>query len=67
MEAVAKTETLRTDSVKADEIRAKLTPLLTDVGLIFDKAIGDGLIVSFSINRDQFGRSKAEVTITKPL
>lgn len=61
-------EPLRTESVKAQEIRAAITPLLDDLCEIINQARREGLIVGFQIGMDQYGRSRPQdISIVKPL
>ena len=46
-----------TDAQKAAEYRARLTPIMEQAIAIMSEAKAEGLIVSFSINGDQYGRS----------
>ncbi len=58
----------KTDPEKAAQIRAMLTPVLEQVCAIVGDARANGLIVSFNIAPDQFGRVKVQaLDITKPL
>lgn len=60
-------ETIRTDAVKAAEIRAEMTPLLEQVCLILNRARAEGLTVGFSCNPDQYGRYRPDIGVLKPL
>lgn len=58
----------KTDAEKASQIRADLLPILEQVCAVVGKARGEGMIVSFNIAPDQFGRVKVQaLDITKPL
>ena len=45
-----------TDAQKAAEYRARLTPIMEQAIAIMNEAKAEGLIVSFSVNGDQWGR-----------
>lgn len=61
-------ERLRTDAVMAQDIRETLEPLVTKICQIMDDAKRHGLIVSFNIASDQYGRTKVvEINIVRPL
>lgn len=59
---------LRTDAIKAEEYRRELVPLLDKACDVFNRARNEGLIVSFQIGLDQYGRSVVQgIGIVKPL
>lgn len=55
------------DAEKAKRYRALLDAPLTEICRIFDEAKKDGLHVGFNVTPDQFGRSVAQIVISKPL
>jgi hypothetical protein len=58
----------KTDAEKAAKIRADITPILEQVCAVVGAARAEGMIVSFNIAPDQFGRVKVQaLDITKPL
>lgn len=58
----------KTDAERAADIRAKLTPILEQAAAIVGEARREGLIITFNISPDQFGRSRIQaLDITKPL
>lgn len=57
-----------TDKERADAIRTKLQPLLEQLVATFNDAERDGLIVTFNIGRNQYGRHAVQnIAISKPL
>ena len=60
---------LRTDAVAAKSIRDELMPLLESVCEIMARAKADGLMVSWTLQPDSFGRKfrVTEISIVKPL
>lgn len=60
---------LRTDAAIAQELRDKLNPLLDQVCGIMAQAKADGLMVSWNLQPDSFGRKfkVTEISIVKPL
>lgn len=58
----------RNDVAAAQTVRDELAPLLKAVCDIFDRAKAQGLIVSFNIATDQYGRTKVnDVSVVRPL
>lgn len=58
----------RNDAERAATIRSNLRPLLEQVAQIVTDARKDGLIVSFNISPDQYGRCQVTaLDVTKPL
>jgi len=61
-------EDLRTDASRAESYRRRLGPLLLDLAAIMNEAKADGLVVSFQVAQDQYGRYVAPpVSVVKPL
>jgi hypothetical protein len=61
-------EKARTDAMRAQEIRDQLAPLLAQVCAILNQARADGLIVSFNLGLDMYGRSRVQdMSIVRPL
>jgi len=57
-----------TDATKADSYRAELRPILEQAGKIMDRAKADGLVVSWNLSPDQYGRMRvADISVVKPL
>ncbi len=57
-----------TDTDKARDIRAKMMPLLDELLIIMNDAKNAGLIISFNIGQDQWGRVKlTDINIVRPL
>lgn len=58
----------KTDKERADDYRARLTPLLEQAAAIVGEARQAGFIIGFNISPDQFGRVKVQtIDVTKPL
>ena len=56
------------DTVKAENYRLELRPILEQAAEVLNRAKADGLVISFSINPDQYGRYRVtEIGIVKPL
>lgn len=59
---------MKTDADVARDLRAEAAPLLAEIAKLMDSARAHGMIMSFTISPDQFGRNRAgEVTIVKAL
>lgn len=60
---------LRTDAYVAQELRDEISPLLDQVCVVMAKAKAAGLMLSWTIQQDSFGRHYrvTEIAIVKPL
>lgn len=58
----------KTDKQRADEIKARLRPILEQACVILAEAQADGLKVTFGVGPDAFGRqSVTSLDVVKPL
>lgn len=65
---VATILTGKTDAQRAEEYRAELLPLLQQVCEVLDRSRRDGLVVSFSLAPDQYGRqTSGPIGVVRPL
>lgn len=65
---IAAIATGKTDIQRAEEYRAELLPLLQKVCEVLDRSRRDGLVVSFNLTPDQYGRQAAgPIGVVRPL
>jgi len=61
-------ERIPTDGMRAEEIRTAMQKPLTEICEIVNRAKSFGLVVSFNISPDAYGRTRvADLSIVKPL
>lgn len=59
---------LKTDKQKADDYRAQIIAALGDACEIMNKARADGMVISFNLGPDQYGRTSVQnLGVVKPL
>jgi len=61
-------EPIRTDAMRAADIRAELSPLFDQVCDVLNRAKRDGLVVNFQMGADAYGRYRLQdLTVVRPL
>lgn len=59
---------LRTEKQKADDYRTQIVAALADACEIMNRARADGLVISFNLGPDQYGRTSVQnLGVVKPL